>query len=120
MMDIYLNRVAVWKAVLVDGINKRPSQEGVSYLTKDSTVYKQAKGRLIRFVKNYEATLDGKTIKYSLFVRTDRTDDENVEKELDKIATELNPEYIDHSIKNATITSFVYTDFYIKDAKGEE
>lgn len=119
MLAIYLNRVAVWKPVAVDGMDKRPTQENVSYLTKDSLVFKQSRGCLFRFVKNYKATLDDKTIDFSLFVRTDRTDDNKIEKELDKIAKELNYEYIENSLKGADFINFNYTDKYINEKKVE-
>lgn len=114
MLDIYLNRIAIWKPVAKDGLDMRPSPNGISYLTKDSMVYKQADGSLLRYVKNYEIGDDNDKVKFSLFLRTDRTDDK-IEEELDEIATRLPIEFIKKSLEGASFTSFVYTDEYIKD-----
>lgn len=117
MLDIYLNRVAIWKPVAKDGIDMRPSPNGVSYLTKDSMVYKQSDGPLYRYVKNYKAGKGKEAVKFSLFLRTDRTDDK-IEKELDALSTKFPVEYIQQALKGATITNFVYTDTYIKDKEA--
>jgi hypothetical protein len=114
MLEIYLNRLAVWKPIGVDGISVRPSPSGVSYLTKDSLVYKQSDGPLYRYAKNYEVGKGKNKIKFSVFLRTDRTDDQ-IEAEIDEIAKTIPQDYIEKAINDATSTNFIYTDHYIKD-----
>lgn len=114
MLEIYLNRIAVWKPIGADGVNIRPSPNGIAYLTKDSLVYKQSDGPLYRYAKNYEVGKGKNKIKFSVFLRTDRTDDK-IETEIDEIAKTIPQDYIKKAIENASFTNFVYTDLYIKD-----
>ena len=117
MLEIYLNRLAVWKPIGVDGISVRPSPSGVSYLTKDSLVYKQSDGPLYRYAKNYEVGKGKNKVKFSVFLRTDRTD-YKIEAEIDEIAKTIPQDYIEKAIKDASFTNFVYTDLYIKDKEA--
>lgn len=114
MLEIYLNRVAVWKAVAKDELDMRPSPNGISYLTKDSLVYKQSDGPLYRYAKNYEVGKGKNKVKFSIFLRTDRTDDK-IESEMDELASTIPKDFVDKALENASFTSFVYTDLYIKD-----
>ena len=115
MLNIYLNRVAIWKPVAKDELDKRLSPSGQAYLTKDSMVFKQSDGPLTRYVKNYTAGKGKSAVKFSLFLRTDRTDDESVEAEMDDVAKEITAEYAKSAIEGSSFTQFTYTDFYIKD-----
>lgn len=118
MAEIYLNRIAIWLPVAKDDIDIRKMPVGVSYLTKDSLVFKHATFPLIRVVKNYVVKKNKEEIKFSLFLRTDREDIDKLEEELDNYSKEITFEYAKSALNGATFEKFNYTDFYIKEKEN--
>lgn len=121
MLNIYLDRVAVWSPKQTDGLTSRRGPVGQSYLTKDSLVFKQATKPLIRYAKNYTAGRGKSAVRFSLFARSFDEDGVAVEKKLDEIAKNLPKEFVEEAISGATFENFVYSDIYLDEieTKGE-
>lgn len=115
MNDIILDRVAIWKPapnLEVGKMDARQHTAGTRYKRAGSNVYSNV-ALITRFVKNYKV---GKTT-FALFVRSDRTDYKEVEKQLDEIAKGFKVAEVKELTEKATVTTFNYLDVYLKGAK---
>ena len=86
MKALELNRIAIWRAKLLDDFTIRESGAGRPYLA-DNKILSKTTSRTYRYAKNYEK--DG--TKFCLFVVTYSKDAESAEKQLDKIAKKIKP-----------------------------
>jgi len=117
-MDIIINRVAIWQPQLNDGLLMSRHSIGTMFKRKDSELIERSTVPLFRFVKNYERNGE----RFCLFCRVFVNDPDRVELELDKIARQLDDEYI-RRIKVITANNpmdFEYTDYYILEHEGGE
>ena len=102
MKALELNRIAIWRAKLLDNFTIRESGAGRPYLSKNKIISKTT-AKTYRYAKNYEK--DG--TRFCLFVVTYSKDADSAEKQLDKIAKKIKP--------SNNLSDFEYTKYYLEE-----
>ncbi len=110
-MDIILNKIAIWRALGINGISILPSPKGQRYLENGSPVYLTAENGLKRYAKDYNMG----EVKFSLFVRTlPELESDFVETQLDAVAKKITEEYALKATVSADVLNFEYTPFSLE------
>ena len=108
MKTLELNRIAIWRAKLIDELTVRESGAGRPYA--ENHIIKKTTAKTFRYAKNYEK---GGT-KFCLFVITYVWDEKAVEKYLDKIAKKIDANTAKEVADNSDNSTFEYTNFYLE------
>lgn len=103
MKALELNRIAIWRAKLLDNFTIRESGAGRPYLS-DNKIISKTTATTYRYAKNYEKD-DG--TRFCLFVVTYSKDADSAERQLDKIAKKI--ELSDN------LSDFEYTKYYLEE-----
>lgn len=101
MKLLELNRIAIWRPKLLDELTIREAGAGRTFA--DNKIISKTTAKTYRYGKNY--TKDGK--KFCLFVVSYSKDAESAEKQLDKVAEEIEPE--------KDYADFEYTNYYLEE-----
>lgn len=109
MKTLELNRIAIWRAKLLDGFTIRESGAGRPFA--ENHIIKKTIAKTYRYAKNYEK----KDVKFCLFVITYLADKESAEKQLDKIAKKIDVDLAKEIVSKSTNVNFEYTDFYLEE-----
>ena len=109
MKALELNRIAIWRPKLIDGLTVRESGAGRPFA--ENHIIKKTTAKTYRYAKNYEK----KDVKFCLFVISYLNDAKKAEAQLDKIAKKIDVEMAKNVVANSTNVSFEYTGFYLED-----
>lgn len=112
MIGIQINQIAVWRPKRSDGVTVRDFAKGTR--VRDGKDEVRTTAITHRYFKNYE-TKDKTPIKYSLSVLTYDGNQEEVEKDLDRIALILTEREVKPILESKG--SFGFTDYFIKERR---
>lgn len=115
MERVYLDRVAIWLPLGVEGLSTRISPPGRTYYKND--VVNIANSEMYRYAKNYQVGKGKSKLSFSLFMMTLESDAEAVEKYLDSIAKKATIEQVKSALSASDWSSFKWTDFCFKEDK---
>lgn len=104
MKLLELNRIAIWRAKLLDEFTVRESGAGRTFV--ENKIISKTTAKTYRYAKNYSKK-DG--TKFCLFVVTYSDDAAKVEKRLDSVAKKIKVE--------GNLSDFEYTKYYLEEEK---
>ena len=116
-MEIVLNKIGIWGPCGAAKLNKRLCPIGQKYLLEGDAAYRVTDKPLYRYAKDYSRKKGNTTVKFCLLVRTASEDVRVVEPQLDALAKKLEAEEILQALSSASLSSFTYTDAFIKETK---
>ena len=109
MKTLELNRIALWRSKLAEGLTVRES--GAGRIFAENHIIKRTTSKTYRYAKNYES----KGVKFSILVVSYISDSEAVEKQLDKIAKKIDLNLAKEISERDSYVSFEFTDFYLEE-----
>lgn len=109
MKALELNRIAIWRPKLIDGLTIRESGAGRPFA--ENHIIKKTTAKTYRYAKNYEK----KGVKFCLFAISYANDAKKAEAQLDTIAKKIKADEAKKMIANSTNATFEYTNYYLED-----
>lgn len=109
LMDIIIDKVAIWRPNIHNELSIRIIPKGKRYLKDGSPVILTANKPFYRYAKNY--TIDGTD--FCLFVRSFSDSAKRIEPQLDEIAKKLKADYVRKIVVEAE--EFEYLNKFVED-----
>lgn len=114
-MDIIVDNIAIWRAILIDRLGVITQPAGLRALNPKTKLYYHTEQPLNRYVKNYTAGKGKNAVKFCLFVRTFSSDVAKVETRLDEVAKTITVAQAREINSRSVYEDFTYLNEYIKE-----